>query len=112
MQLDHSSLYILFFLSQMHIEARRGNGPFGDIAVDDFRVRDGACPAEGDCDFEHLDFCSWTQETGKSFFNDTFDWIIGSGKTSSYFTGPSIDHTTQSAGGNYSRSFSEFISSF
>ena len=82
---------------QMIIEARRGNGPYGDIAVDDFRIRDGACPAEGDCDFEHLDFCSWSQDTGS---NDTFDWIIGSGRTGSHFvTGPSIDHTTNSAGG-------------
>ena len=32
--------------------------------------------------------------------SDTFDWIIGSGGTQSYFTGPKTDHTTQSTGGN------------
>ena len=49
----------------------------------------------GDCDFEHADTCDWQQETK----GDQFDWIIGSGRTGSLFTGPSIDHTTQSSGG-------------
>ena len=57
-------------------------------------MRDGNCPAMGDCDFEHVDFCDWQQET-----SDNFDWIIGAGKTLSSFTGPSIDHTTQSSSG-------------
>ena len=79
----------------MLVRATKGNGYRGDIAVDDFRIRDGACPAEGDCDFEHADLCDWQQETK----DDKFDWIIGSGKTGSWFTGPKIDHTTQSSGG-------------
>ena len=81
---------------QIIVRGVKGQGYQGDIAVDDFRIRDGACPAIGDCDFEHRDFCSWEQES-----SDRFDWIIGSGTTSSVFTGPSIDHTTQTNGGNY-----------
>lgn len=78
------------------VRGTKGKGYKGDIAVDDFRIRDGSCPAMGDCDFEHVDFCDWQQES-----SDDFDWIIGAGKTTSWLTGPSVDHTTQSASGYY-----------
>ncbi|XP_047128245.1 MAM and LDL-receptor class A domain-containing protein 1 isoform X1 [Hydra vulgaris] len=81
---------------QIIVRGVKGQGYQGDIAVDDFRIREGACPAVGNCDFEHIDFCSWEQEN-----SDHFDWIIGSGATSSTFTGPSTDHTTQTNGGYY-----------
>lgn len=86
----------MFSVFKVIVRATKGNGYQGDIAVDDFRIRDGICPAKGDCDFEHVDFCDWKQESSSS---DDFDWIIGSGRTASVFTGPSIDHTTQSSGG-------------
>ncbi|XP_057298293.1 MAM and LDL-receptor class A domain-containing protein 2-like isoform X2 [Hydractinia symbiolongicarpus] len=81
---------------RMVVRGTKGQGYQGDIAVDDFRIREGSCPALGDCDFEHIDFCSWTQEK-----SDKFDWIIGSGATTSVFTGPQVDHTTQTSGGYY-----------
>ena len=88
---------LLYFLLQIIVQGKKGNGVRGHIAVDDFRIRDGGCPAQGDCDFEHVDMCAWQKETAG---NATFNWIIGSGRTGSIFTGPTIDHTTQSAGGN------------
>ena len=42
-----------------------------------------------DCDFEGDDFCDYFQS-----HNDDFDWQITNGKTSSWDTGPSGDHTT------------------
>lgn len=59
-----------------------------DIAVDDVIVKKGACGLPMDCDFEK-DLCLWKQ--AKTL--DDFDWLRGSGGTSSSFTGPSIDHT-------------------
>ena len=32
---------------------------------------------------------------------DQFDWLIGSGGTTSQFTGPSVDHTTGTKTGEY-----------
>ena len=39
--------------------------------------------------------CTWMNDHSK----DTFDWSIGSGETTSYLTGPDVDHTTGTAGG-------------
>ena len=33
--------------------------------------------------------------------NDNFDWTIYSGKTPSFGTGPSVDHTRNTASGHY-----------
>ena len=92
---DLTSFY-LFYVTQMVFEAIKGTSFTGDIAIDDFKIRDGACPAPGDCDFEDADMCSWTN--GRA---DDFDWIIGRGGTPSFFTGPSIDHTTGTGAGVY-----------
>ena len=42
----------------------------------------------GNCDFESKTFCTWV-----NLQNDDFDWLVGSGSTSSSLTGPSQDHT-------------------
>lgn len=42
----------------------------------------------GNCDFETKTFCTWV-----NLQNDDFDWLVGSGSTSSTLTGPSNDHT-------------------
>ena len=78
-------------------EAIKGTSFTGDIAIDDFKVRDGACPGPGDCDFEDADTCSWTNSRA-----DNFDWIIGKGDTPSSFTGPKVDHTKGTAAGKRS----------
>ena len=42
----------------------------------------------GQCDFEH-GLCLYSQS-----YDDKFDWTVATAGTSSYGTGPSIDHTT------------------
>lgn len=46
----------------------------------------------GDCNFEQ-NFCTWINMAG-----DQFDWIRGSGRTLSSFTGPSTDRLGSSSG--------------
>lgn len=46
----------------------------------------------GDCNFEQ-NFCTWINMAG-----DQFDWIRGSGSTTSGFTGPSRDRLGSSSG--------------
>eukprot|EP00795_Rhopilema_esculentum_P012712 gene12712-3431_t len=81
---------------RMVFEAVKGSSFTGDIAIDDFKIRDGACPNPGDCDFEDGDTCSWTNSQA-----DDFDWIVGRGGTPSFLTGPRIDHTTGTGAGYY-----------
>ncbi|XP_041467526.1 MAM and LDL-receptor class A domain-containing protein 1-like [Lytechinus variegatus] len=89
-----------------------GPGIYGDIALDDFLFVPGDCvvlPREADllppttslppttttpapnpysCDFE-LNFCTYIQS-----LDDDMNWTRQKGRTSSYDTGPSQDHTT------------------
>lgn len=37
--------------------------------------------------------------------NDQFDWLIGTGGTTSRFTGPSVDHTVGTSSGMLARYF-------
>lgn len=74
----------------MLFEGVRGTSYTGDIAIDDFKLMDGACSQPGYCDFEKDDWCTWTNADRE----DTFDWLVGSGGTPSAYTGPSVDHTT------------------
>ncbi|XP_033751988.1 MAM and LDL-receptor class A domain-containing protein 1-like [Pecten maximus] len=79
-------------------EATRGSGYVGDIAIDDVSVKNGACSSSafGNCNFE-LDLCTWSNvHTG-----DDFDWITGSGSTTSTGTGPQADHTLNNSNGTY-----------
>ena len=66
-----------------------------DAAVDDIEIENGACPLEVSCDFEE-DYCGFynTKE------GDDIDWERGKGQLYST-TGPSADHTTQTALGYY-----------
>lgn len=68
-------------------EAVRGNGNFGDIAIDDVIVHSGRCPSPGSCNFEK-GLCTWTNSKG-----DDFDWITRVGSTTTQGTGPTADHT-------------------
>lgn len=47
------------------------------------------------CNFEQ-DLCDWYQDT-----DDNFDWTRAQGPTSSYSTGPGIDHTLGTSKGFY-----------
>ncbi|CAF1593620.1 unnamed protein product, partial [Adineta ricciae] len=66
------------------------------IGVDDVLLTLGYCPPPINCDFEGPDICSWTQMK-----DDTFDWLLQSGATDSFGTGPTVDHTTNSPQGHY-----------
>ena len=83
--------------TSVSFEGVRGNGPFGDIAIDDVSLEEGACPRPGDCTFEK-GRCTWLEIQDGT---DTFDWQLGSGKTQSFSTGPSNDHTLGNAQGEF-----------
>jgi hypothetical protein len=72
-----------------------GESFLGDAALDDIEIEEGACPTEASCDFES-GYCGYynTQE------EDDFDWLRGKGRVY-YYTGPAVDHTTNTAAGYY-----------
>ncbi|XP_041460944.1 MAM and LDL-receptor class A domain-containing protein 2-like [Lytechinus variegatus] len=72
-----------------------GESEYGDIAVDDIALYDGACPTQVECDFE-MDLCSWTQDQ-----TNPWQWQRNTGPTPTPSTGPSYDHSTGSALGYY-----------
>ncbi|CAB4001476.1 MAM and LDL-receptor class A domain-containing 2-like, partial [Paramuricea clavata] len=80
--LSSTQLFTLVF------EGVRGRSYQGDIALDDITLGDGKCPPARFCDFGD-DWCHFSNIKG-----DQFDWTRRKGRTSSYGTGPSVDHTT------------------
>ncbi|XP_072038887.1 MAM and LDL-receptor class A domain-containing protein 2-like [Amphiura filiformis] len=105
--------YIVIF------EATKGFYYWCDIAIDDITFLDGPCPEDkatqlpptaGNCDFESDEdpLCGYEQDTnygiskyGYHYVKDDFDWTLNSGNTSSANTGPTGDHTLNSAKGHY-----------
>ncbi|UJR31098.1 hypothetical protein I4U23_018606, partial [Adineta vaga] len=79
-------------------ESEYGIGYFGDLAIDDVLIKNGACQVIGSCSFESIDFCTWHNLRAPL---DEFDWLIGHGQTDSAFTGPSVDHTYNDQFGFY-----------
>ena len=58
----------------------------------------------GECDFE-TNLCTWyNARTG-----DNFDWIIGSGSTPSYFTGPTADRNGDRNGKCYIVQYMKYL---
>jgi len=55
------------------------------IGIDDVILILGYCPAPTNCDFERGSICSWTQ-----LKDDDFDWLLQSGETISFGTGPTV----------------------
>ncbi|CAH1274166.1 MALRD1 [Branchiostoma lanceolatum] len=74
-------------------EGVRGTSFRGDIAIDDVSFR--TTPCGGDCDFD-TGLCGYQQDN-----TDNFDWTRQQGSTGTSGTGPSSDHTTDSAAGSY-----------
>ncbi|XP_033116799.1 MAM and LDL-receptor class A domain-containing protein 2-like [Anneissia japonica] len=79
-------------------EAVRGEGEYGDIALDDVYVHAGACPeiptpapplprTDVSCTFE-VDMCNYTQGIG-----DKFDWALYNGDGYRSYVLPRVDHT-------------------
>ena len=79
---------------QVVFEGMRGHSYRGDVAIDDVTVQNGPCPIAGSCDFEK-GMCAFMNEVK----DDKFDWIRNTGHTASIGTGPSVDHTLNSAQG-------------
>ncbi|XP_041467508.1 MAM and LDL-receptor class A domain-containing protein 1-like [Lytechinus variegatus] len=88
------------------IEATRGDGVQGDIAIDDVEIIRGACPPPGFCDFQS-DLCGWSQEV----VQDQWDWLRTSGGTDSPNTGPQVDHTYGTGEGFYIYFENSFVTS-
>lgn len=91
----------LFQKFNVVFEADRGNGvAVGGVAIDDIKINTGICPSSAaDCDFETKGICGWQQVQEPV---DDFDWTVISGSTTSTNTGPSKDHTLNSAQGKKS----------
>lgn len=68
-------------------ESVLGSTTTSDIAIDDVRLLDDACPPPGSCDFED-GICTW-----RNLASDDFDWTRQIGGTASVRTGPTADHT-------------------
>lgn len=82
----------------IEIEGRRGQTSYGDVAMDDFVVKDGKCPHNDLCDFED-DMCDYTSYRTSS--SSKIQWTRGSQGNPAKGDGPKIDHTTQSTEGIY-----------
>jgi hypothetical protein len=67
-----------------------------NIAIDDLEIELGDCPAVASCNFE-TGMCGYSNSRGQG---DDFDWQLGQGQVAPN-TGPSVDHTTNSARGFY-----------
>ena len=60
----------------------------------------------GFCDFEN-GLCAYSNSK-----SDDFDWLVGSGKTQSRFTGPKFDHTFGNANGKLEANFESLTTPF
>ncbi|CAG5126619.1 unnamed protein product, partial [Candidula unifasciata] len=78
------------------VEGISGNGPTGDIALDDFSKNDGHCPQQSVCDFEDDNVCGYTQ-----LQTDDFDWLISTTQRNASYTGPATDHTFNTPEGHF-----------
>ncbi|XP_067126410.1 MAM and LDL-receptor class A domain-containing protein 1-like isoform X1 [Centruroides vittatus] len=78
------------------IEARRGNGEKGYIAIDDIKLTDNECSNLVSCNFEK-DTCGWSVDTDVS----NIDWIRRTGLDTNFGAGPINDHSITSVQGHY-----------
>ncbi|XP_033751998.1 MAM and LDL-receptor class A domain-containing protein 1-like [Pecten maximus] len=85
------------------LEAVRGRGFQGDIAIDDITYKNSPCPQNGvntsnsvQCNFEDGRICGYKQDQ-----SDNFDWTRASGATLTSGTGPNSDHTYNTDQGHY-----------
>lgn len=89
---------MLYFVKVV-LEGVRGSGYQSDIAVDTISIIPGPCPGPATCNFEQ-GLCGFS-----NLLSDEFDWSRGQGSTTSRFTGPSSDHTTDSGSGGFNLNY-------
>ncbi|XP_076802493.1 MAM and LDL-receptor class A domain-containing protein 1-like [Clavelina lepadiformis] len=79
-------------------EGSRGDGIYGDTAIDDISLKVGECPTStAICDFESDDICGYTYDETADFL-----WQRKKGPMPTTDTGPSVgDHSTGTAKGYY-----------
>ena len=68
----------------------------GDIAIDDYELKETECQPLGSCDFEQ-DMCAWKNDE----FDAKIEWVRHKGATPTSSTGPSVDHTLGTPFGTY-----------
>ncbi|XP_021371353.1 MAM and LDL-receptor class A domain-containing protein 1-like, partial [Mizuhopecten yessoensis] len=85
------------------LEAVRGRGYKGDIALDDITYTNKPCPQSGvntstsiPCNFEDGRICGYKQDQ-----TDNIDWTRAAGATLTSGTGPNSDHTYGTQQGHY-----------
>ena len=71
---------------QVEFLGQRGDGPNGEIAIDDILIQEQCATEIWQCNFEKE--CNFNQST-----NDNFDWVKKQYSTLTVGTGPSYDHT-------------------
>ncbi|XP_041465040.1 MAM and LDL-receptor class A domain-containing protein 1-like [Lytechinus variegatus] len=82
---------------QITFEATSDSTIGGEIAIDDVEVLNSSCPSdEFQCSFESPDLCGFIQDP-----TDDGNLVYSNGKTDSFYTGPSFDHTFQNSSGHY-----------
>ncbi len=72
-------------------EGVRGNGPNGNIAIDDIRISKGNCRTPASCDFEGNSMCEYTNS-----WSNTINWVVLDLSGKSFFSnalGPGLDHS-------------------
>jgi hypothetical protein len=70
----------------------------GLLGLDDVSMRGESCSSSVNlCDFENKDLCNWMNVKDV----DEFDWLINTGPSDYYGTGPSEDHTYGTSEGTY-----------
>ncbi|XP_030832820.1 MAM and LDL-receptor class A domain-containing protein 1 [Strongylocentrotus purpuratus] len=82
---------------QITFEATSDNAIGGEIAIDDVQILNSDCPSdEFQCSFESPDLCGMIQDS-----TDDGNLVYANGKTDSFYTGPSFDHTFRNTSGHY-----------
>ena len=66
------------------------------MAIDDLIVHEGYCQTTDLCTFENPDLCGYKNDPLVDF-----EWVRANATSSTTETGPSIDHTFESADGNF-----------
>lgn len=77
---------------QVVIEGVVGDGPNGNIAIDDIKITRGECRHFGDCDFEDKNLCDYTNSPAAEI-----GWVVKEARLSVW---PTVDNTLKTGYGS------------